>query len=222
VPYNEISIAGRFRSTVTPKNGYRRRRARRFMPSMQFQSLFASLALAFALSFAAIAPAFAALAEELAEVTRLHHAGQSDAALQRADKYLVTKPKDAQMRFLKAVVLADTGRRPEAAALLGQLVQDYPELPEPHNNLAAIYAAGGEYAKARAELEESIRLNPNYATANENLGDVYAMLAGQSYSRALKLDPSSTTVPRKLAQVRQIVAAGASASAPAEAASLPR
>jgi Flp pilus assembly protein TadD len=192
------------------------------MPSMQFQSLFASLALAFALLFAAAGPAFAALAEELAEVTRLHHAGQSDAALQRADKYLATKPKDAQMRFLKAVVLADTGRRPEAAALLGQLVQDYPELPEPHNNLAAIYAAAGEYAKARAELEESLRLNPNYATANENLGDVYAMLAGQSYARALRLDTSSTTVPRKLALVRQIVAATPAASAPAEAASPPR
>ena len=189
---------------------------------MQFRSFFASLGLLCALSFAAPAPAFAALADELREVTRLHHAGQSDAALQRADKYLATKPKDAQMRFLKAVVLADTGRRPEAAALLEQLVQDYPELPEPHNNLAALYAAQGEYAKARAELEESLRLNPNYATANENLGDVYAMLANQAYARALKLDASNTTVPRKLALVRQVVAAPAAASAPAAAASSTR
>jgi Flp pilus assembly protein TadD len=187
------------------------------MPSMQFQSLFASFALLLALSFAASSPAFAALAEELGEVTRLHHAGQSQAALERADKYLATKPKDAQMRFLKAVVLADTGRRSEAVTLLQQLAQDYPELPEPHNNLAALYAATGDYGKARAELEESLRLNPNYATAHENLGDVFVMLAGQSYARALKLEPSNTSVPRKLALVRRIVVPGNAATAPVAA-----
>jgi len=184
---------------------------------MHFQSLLASLALCFALSLTA-SPAFAALAEELSEVTRLHHAGQSEAALVRADKYLATKPKDAQMRFLKAVVLADTERRAEATAILQQLVQDYPELPEPHNNLAALYAANAEYAKARAELEESLRLNPNYATAHENLGDVYLLLAGQSYARALKLDATSTILPRKIGLVRQIVAPAGAASAPAASA----
>ena len=182
---------------------------------MHFQSRLASIALFLSLSFAASGPAFAALAEELSEVTRLHHAGQSAAALERADKYLATTPKDAQMRFLKAVVLADTGRRPEAAALLEQLVQDYPELPEPHNNLAAIYAASGEYAKARAELDESLRLNPGYATANENLADIYVMLAEQSYAKALRLEPTNTTVPRKLALARQIVVPASPASAAA-------
>jgi tetratricopeptide (TPR) repeat protein len=190
------------------------------MPSMHFQSLFASFALFLAVSLAASSPAFAALAEELSEVTRLHHAGQSQAALERADKYLATKPKDAQMRFLKAVVLADIGRRADAVALLQQLVQDYPELPEPHNNLAALYAATGDYGKARAELEDSLRLDPNYSTAHENLGDVFLMLAGQSYAQALKLEPSNTSVPRKLALVRQIVLPGnAVASAPAAASS---
>jgi tetratricopeptide (TPR) repeat protein len=124
------------------------------------------------------------------------------------------------MRFLKAVVLADIGRRADAVALLQQLVQDYPELPEPHNNLAALYAATGDYGKARAELEDSLRLDPNYSTAHENLGDVFLMLAGQSYAQALKLEPSNTSVPRKLALVRQIVLPGnAVASAPAAASS---
>jgi tetratricopeptide (TPR) repeat protein len=114
-------------------------------------------------------------------------------------------------------VLADTGRRSEAVTLLQQLAQDYPELPEPHNNLAALYAATGDYGKARAELEESLRLNPNYATAHENLGDVFVMLAGQSYARALKLEPSNTSVPRKLALVRRIVVPGNAATAPVAA-----
>ncbi len=165
--------------------------------------------------------AHAALADDLGEVTRLHHAGQSTAALELADKYLASNPKDPQMRFLKSVVLADSGRTAESAGLLQQLTQDYPELAEPHNNLAALYASTGEYAKARAELEESLRLNPGYATAHENLGDVYAMLAGQSYARALKLEPGNAGVPRKLELVRQLAAplsAKGAASAPAVAA----
>jgi tetratricopeptide (TPR) repeat protein len=119
------------------------------------------------------------------------------------------------MRFLKAVVLADTGRREDAAALLTQLVQDYPELAEPRNNLAALHAAAGEYAKARSELEEAIRLNPTFAPAHENLGDVQAMLAAQSYARALRLEPASPTLPRKLALARQLPAAGSATRAPA-------
>ena len=151
-------------------------------------------------------PVLAASADDLAEVTRLHRAGQTAAALERADRVLAANPKDAQMRFLKSVLLADSGRSGEAAALLQQLSQDYPELPEPHNNLAAIHAASGEYGKARAELEEAVRLNPNYAPAHENLGDVQALLAAQSYARALRLEPSSTSLARKLALVRQLTA----------------
>jgi tetratricopeptide (TPR) repeat protein len=97
------------------------------------------------------------------------------------------------MRFPQVGVLVDTGRSAEAQAILQQLVQDYPELAEPHNNLAAIYAAAGDYGKSRAELEETIRLNPSYAPAHENLGDVHALLAAQSYGRALRLEPASAT-----------------------------
>jgi len=175
--------------------------------------------LSFALALAPLRPALAALAEELAEVTRLHHAGQSQAALERADRFLAGKPKDAQMRFLKSVVLADSGRRGEAATLLEQISQDFPELAEPHNNLAAIHAAAGDYGKARAELEESIRLNPGYATAHENLGDVYAMLAADAYGRAQRLDPRSTSLPRKLELVRELAGpqAGRAAASAASA-----
>ena len=176
------------------------------------------------LLFAAlVVPASVAFADELGEVTRLYHAGQAAAALERADKALAANPKDAQMRFLKSVILSDTGRTSEAQALLLQLVQDYPELAEPHNNLAALYAASGDYARSRSELEETLRLKPGYAPAQENLGDVHLMLAAQSYAKALRLEPSSTTLPRKLALVRQIVAVpaegGAKATIPARPAS---
>ena len=173
---------------------------------MQFRILAAGLPLWLLLCAVFAMPASAAIADELSEVTRLHHAGQTAAALERAERTLAAQPKDAQMRFLKSVILADVGRRAEAQAILQQLVQDYPELAEPHNNLAAIYAAAGDYGKSRAELEETIRLNPAYAPAHENLGDVHALLAAQSYARALRLEPGSASLPKKLALVRQLTA----------------
>ena len=109
------------------------------------------------------------------------------------------------MRFLKSVILADMGRTSEAQAILQQLVQEYPELAEPHNNLAALYAASGDYGRSRSELEETLRLKPGYAPAQENLGDVHVLLAAQSYAKALRLEPSSASLPSKLALVRQIV-----------------
>lgn len=147
---------------------------------------------------------FSARADEVDEVQRLHYAGQSDAALQRADEFLAKHPKDAQMRFLKGVLLADAKRDTEAIALFEKLSQDYPDLAEPYNNVAVLYAAQGDYGKARSTLELALRTNPSYATAHENLGDVYAALAAQSYAQALKLDPANAAVPPKLALVRQL------------------
>ena len=143
-------------------------------------------------------------ADELSDVQRLHYAGQTTAAMQRADQFLATKPKDPQMRFLKGVMLSDTKLDAQAIAQFLKLTEDYPDLAEPYNNLAALYAAAGDYAKARATLEQALRTNPGYATAHENLGDVHAALASQSYARALQLEPKNVTVPPKLALVREL------------------
>ena len=71
-------------------------------------------------------------------------------------------------------------------------------------------------------LVQALRLNPLYAPAHENLGDVHALLAGQSYARALRLEPASPTLPRKLALVRQLAAPATLAAAPTAAASASR
>lgn len=154
----------------------------------------------------------------IAEVHRLHYAGQTQAALTKADAYLASKPNDAQMRFLKGVVLADSQRASEAIAVFQKLVDDYPDLAEPYNNLAALYAAGGDYTRARLTLEQAVRANPNYATAHENLGDVYAALAGQSYARAQKLDAANVGLEAKLALVREMFKRKPDAAAPAASA----
>jgi tetratricopeptide (TPR) repeat protein len=146
----------------------------------------------------------AARADALSDVHSLHYSGQSTAAMQRADEFLALTPKDPPMRFLKGVMLTDAKRYPEAIELFQKLAEDYPDLAEPYNNLATIHAATGDYIKARATLEQALRTNPGYATAHENLGDVYAALAGQSYARAAQLDPRNVSAPPKLALVREL------------------
>jgi len=157
--------------------------------------------------------ASAASADEASDINAMFRAGQTTEALARLDKLLEARPKDAPLRFLKGVLLSDSQRRSDAAAVFQQLSVDYPELPEPYNNLAVIYAAQGDYDKARAALEAALRAQPGYAVAHQNLGDVYVQLARQSYSQALKLDPSNTTLAPKLALLRELTKPVTSTSA---------
>ena len=144
-------------------------------------------------------------ADETSEVMKLVQAGQATEAMVKLDQFLALKPKDPQLRFLKGVMLSDAKRSSEAIAVFTLLNEDYPELPEPYNNLAVLYAAQGQYDKARAALEAAVRGNPGYATAYENLGDIYARLAAQAYARALTLDATSASLPSKVAQLRPLV-----------------
>lgn len=142
-------------------------------------------------------------ADDVAEVQKLLSAGKNAEALQKADQFLTTKPRDPMMRFLRGISLSQAGRTPEAITAFQKLTEDFPELPEPFNNLAVLYAQQGQYDKSRTALEMAIRTNPSYATAYENLGDVYAKLASQAYSKALQIDTRSAVAP-KLAMIRDL------------------
>lgn len=167
-------------------------------------------------------------ADEHADVDRLFSTGQWTQAVQKADEFLASNPRDARMRFLKGLALSEQGKSTEAIAVFVKLTEDFPELPEPYNNLAVLYSKQGQYEQARRSLEAAIRTNPSYATAYENLGDVYAKLASQAYSKALQIDTNSTAkVSPKLAMIRDIFAprtaalASAKAPTPAPAATKP-
>ena len=168
---------------------------------LHMRSLAAALAMAVGTSLAW------AQTEDYAEVSRLLRSGQLAEALVKADQYLAGKGRDPQMRFLKGVILTESGKTQEAISTFSKLTEDYPELPEPYNNLAVLFAGQSQFDKARAALEMAIRTNPSYATAHENLGDVYARLASQAYSKALQLDGSNPAVAPKLSLIRNLFAA---------------
>jgi tetratricopeptide (TPR) repeat protein len=172
-----------------------------------------------------------AVADDVEDAAKMLKSGQQQQALERVNKVLAAKPKDARARFLKGLIFAEQGNSKDATDVFLALTRDYPDLPEPYNNLAVIYASQGQYDKARGALEQSIRTHPSYATAYENLGDVYAKLASQAYDKALQFDSANPAAKNKLALVRELVGgpapgkpvavAVASAVPPATAAATP-
>lgn len=165
------------------------------------------LARALAIASAAWAgQAATAQADPYAEVGQLVRTGKLAEASTKVEQYLAGKPRDPQMRFLKSVVQTEQGKPDEAVETLTQITQEFPELPEPYNNLAVLYAGQNQYDKARTALEMAIRLNPNYATAHENLGDVYAKLASQSYGRSLQLQANNPQATQKATALTTMLA----------------
>lgn len=130
--------------------------------------------------------------------------GQLEQALSKLDTHLGSAPQDAEARFTKGLVLVRLNRNDDAAKVFGDLTRDYPQLPEPYNNLAVIYAQQGEYDKAREALEAALATHPSYPVAHENLGDIYAALAAAAYNRAASLDPNNASVKAKVGLINQL------------------
>ena len=140
-----------------------------------------------------------------ASVNRLIRAKQFDAALKAIESNLSTNPRDPQMRLLQGVAYTENGQTELAKAVYVRLTQEFPELPEPHNNLATLYAQESKFVLARDALEMAVRLNPNYAVAHENLGDVYVRLAREAYARAASLDRAAVTIGPKRIQLETVL-----------------
>jgi Flp pilus assembly protein TadD len=169
----------------------------------------------------------AAHADEVQDAQKLYKQKQYDQALEKVESILASKPKDIQARFLKGVILIEKGKTDDAIAVYQALTEDAPDRPEPYNNLGLLYALQGQYEKAKTSVEMAIHIQPTYALAHENLGEIYAKMASKEYERALQLDPNNSSLQSKLATVRQLfpkstaraqtVTIPAAASAPAGA-----
>lgn len=176
------------------------------MISARFYSVVFGIAvLVFGCSFSALPQSAPSI--DLAQVDKWLRDGQSERALEGVDRYLADHPKDARGRFMKGVILADRKKPQEAMKVYRDLTLDYPDLPEPYNNLAVLHAAQGDYDQARTALEMAIRVKPDYAVAYENLGDIYANMAARAYNKTAQLDRGNKTAPVKLKQVTELLSA---------------
>ncbi len=139
------------------------------------------------------------------DVRALMIRGDSAAALARADQAVAAAPREAEPRFLKAVVLMQTGSDAEALSLFTELTQEFPELPDPYNNIALLQARAGQLELARQALLLALRADPAHREARANLAQVYAMLAVREWTAAAKADPMNVDISRRLAAARDVL-----------------
>jgi tetratricopeptide (TPR) repeat protein len=177
---------------------------------MSTRSLWTALLLA-----AACLAASPLRADEAQDIEKLYRAGDVQQALRKADEAIAAQPRAAQVRFQKGVMLTDLKRNAQAIEVFTALTQDFPELPDPYNNLAVLYAAEGQLQNALSALQTALRNDPTHRPARENLGDVYLALAVQAWTAAqagAKGDDAG--LRRKLQLAREIQALPPPASTP--------
>ena len=150
-----------------------------------------------------------ALADVLSDVQTLMARGDLPAALRATDAAAKANPRDAQARFLNGVVLMELQRHGEALAAFTQFSQEYPELPEPYNNIALLHVRAGRLELARQALETALRNDPAHRAARANLGEVHLMLAVQAWEQAATTGPLDPRLMRKLDAARALVVTGA-------------
>jgi tetratricopeptide (TPR) repeat protein len=150
-------------------------------------------------------PAPAAAPSEAQQVEALVRERKYDEAIKRADEVLAKNPRNLQVRFLRAVVLSDTGKAAKRPRIRG----DDAGLP---GAARAVQQPGGDARRrrplrdARALLQRAIDVAPNYVTARENLGDLHLAIAADLYAQALKLDPGNAALKSKLQLARDVSA----------------
>lgn len=160
----------------------------------------------------------AARADDAAEVRSLLLRGDFVSALQRAERAAAANPRDAQARFLNGVVLMEMQRDDDALALFTRLSQEYPELPDPYNNIALLHSRHGRLEDARQALQTALRNDPTHRTARANLGQVHLMLAVQAWEEAARGGAIDVALQRRLEAARALLGTPASAAATAASA----
>ena len=120
------------------------------------------------------------------DVEKLVKARKFEDAIDLINTQLKKTPRNVQLRFVKARVQIEMRQFNQAKKTLIEITQQFPELPEPYNNLAAIAANQGNWIEARDYLELALKLRPSYAIASANLGEIYIRLGAQTYENAAK------------------------------------
>ena len=114
------------------------------------------------------------------------------------------KPNNPELLFYKGIIETNIGKNDAAINTFRNLTERFPELPEPFNNLAVLYAEKGQFKLAKEILEQAIKTNPSYLTAHINLGDIFTKMASEAYNKALEIDKSNNIAITKLSMITQL------------------
>jgi tetratricopeptide (TPR) repeat protein len=146
--------------------------------------------------------------EITSRISRMLDQGQNQQALEIIEKREAqyeaqgTAGTDVQLLFLRARALAALGRHQDAIGVYRHMTTLYPELPEPWNNLASEYVKQEKLDLAQDALTMALSNNPNYGTAQANMGRVQLMLAQRSFQEAARLGvPGSKTKAQAAAAI---------------------
>ena len=126
-------------------------------------------------------------------------------AIKAIDAALVKSPRNVQLRFLKARLQIELRDQVSAKNTWIEITQQFPELPEPYNNLAALSANQGKWIEARDYLELALKLRPDYVTAQGNLAEVYLRLSEMNYQSASKLQPNQREYGLRAKAIKEIL-----------------
>jgi Flp pilus assembly protein TadD len=146
-----------------------------------------------------------AFAQSIGEIRGTLARGDLAGALKQAQAASAAKPADAQLRFLLGVVHMDLFQDAEALAVFTALTQQYPELPDPLNNIALLQARAGRLDEARQTLQAALRADPSHRAARSNLGQIYLMLAVQAWELAASAVPADPALQRRLTAARALL-----------------
>jgi tetratricopeptide (TPR) repeat protein len=92
----------------------------------------------------------------------------------------------AQMLNNLALHLIGVGKTDRAIEALTLIIENSDTAPEPHDNLAQIYAKRGDYARARAEFLRALEIDPHNRNVMIGLRNLYD--ARGEYEQATALD----------------------------------
>jgi len=120
------------------------------------------------------------------DIEKLVKAKKYPDAIDLINQQLKKTPGNVQLRYVKARMQIEMRQWDLAKTTLIEITQQFPELPEPYNNLAALAANQGNWIEARDYLELALKLRPSYTVASANLGEVYIRLGAQAYDNAAK------------------------------------
>ena len=149
-------------------------------------------------------PGIASAQMDINQIRTLVAEGKLEQALTETNSILEKDKDNMQALFMQGLIFTRMNKLDKAEEVFVRLNKSHPELPEPYNNLAVIYASQGQFEKARDALQKAINTHPSYATAHENLGDIYAKMASQAYNQALELDNSNETAREKLSLINDL------------------